>query len=532
MIEATVAQVLAGEARWHVAHEDAFWFAPQLPENSLDGIVTDPPSGIGFMGRKWDSARGGRDHWIAWLAVIADRALRALKPGAHGLVWSLPRTSHWTAMALENAGFEIRDSVQHIFGSGMPKSYNVDAALRALDSGGSARPEDIRREAMGADYAPSGRARANYDHGGGSVMNGRASQPSALGTALKPAHETWLLVRKPLEGSIAQNVRKWGTGALNIAGARVAHAGAADLAAHRAQVAAIKDRGGSLDNSWKNSSDLSGANDVTDDGRFPANLVLSHADGCQRVGTRSVKSNPTWDTPNRETESTFTGSAVSQVRHGDGDTEEVPVWECAVGCPVLELDRQSGVRRNGGRNDPECEKSMGPAYGVFSKNASNHAVAGEAGSASRFFPQFQRSELDELAPFIYAAKPARAERDRGLENFRLRDLKNPGGETERGVRNPHPTGKSIELLRYFLRLAIPRGGVVGDFFTGSGSTGVAAVIEGLRFIGCEREDTEEEPFVSIARARLAHACGYEFVPRESLRTGKPPRQQSLFGAVE
>jgi hypothetical protein len=526
--QGTVEAVLRGDARWHVAHADAFWFAPQLPENSLDGIVMDPPAGIAFMGRKWDSDRGGRDQWIAWLAVIADRALRALKPGAHALVWSLPRTSHWTAMALENGGFEIRDSVEHVFGSGMPKSYNVDAALRALAAGGSARPEDIRREAMGDDYEPSGRARVNYDHGGGSVMNGRASQPSSLGTALKPAHETWWLVRKPLDGSIAENVRKWGTGALNIAAARVAHAGAADLAAHRAQVAAIKDRGGSLDNSWKNASDLSGANDVTDEGRFPANLVLTHSEGCRRVGTRTVKANPTWDTPNRETESTFTGSTVSQVRHGSGECEEVEAWECVEGCPVWELDAQVTTSKGGGFTN------MGPrrndVYGNDSKPRGDWTpYPDQNGTASRFFPQFQRSELDELTPFIYSAKPARAERDRGLEHFRLRDLKKPGAEAERGVRNPHPTGKGVELLRYFLRLAIPRGGVVGDFFVGSGSTGVAAIVEGLRFIGCELLDSDEEPFASIASARLAYACGYEFVPRSSLRTAEPPRQRSLFG---
>jgi hypothetical protein len=527
MNDSTIAQVLAGEARYHLAHADAFWWLPLLPANSVDALVCDPPSGIEFMGREWDSARGGRAQWIAWLAVLCARALRALKPGAHGLVWSIPRTSHWTAMALEDAGFEIRDSIHHVFGSGMPKSYNVDAALRALDAGGTARPEDLRREAMGEEYEPSGRGRVNYDHGGGSAMNGKASRPSSRGTALKPSHEVWWLVRKPLEGSIAANVRNWGTGALNIEASRVAHAGAADRAAHEAQVAAIKARGGSMEASWKNSSDLAGANDVSAAGRFPPNLLLSHSDRCEQVGMRTVKANPTWDTPNRETRSSFTGDTVSQVRHGDGELEDVPVWECVEGCPVLGMDRQGGTRRNGGKNDPQADKSNGVTYATYSRNASNHAVAGEAGPASRYFPQFQIEQLD--APFVYTAKPSRAERDLGLAHFSKRSTRGEDGEVEKGVRNVHPTGKSVALMRYLCRLITPPRGVVLDFTVGSGTTGVAALIEGFRFLGCELMDTDDEPFVSIALARLQHALGYEFVPRDSLRTAEPPRQRSLFG---
>ena len=119
-----------------------------LPANSVDAIVCDPPSGIAFMGKTWDTDKGGRDAWIAWLARTIAPAFAALKPGGHGLFWALPRTSHWAAMALELAGFEIRDRVTHLFGTGFPKSYNLDGGL---------------------------------------------------GTALKPAAEDWWLVRKPLQ---------------------------------------------------------------------------------------------------------------------------------------------------------------------------------------------------------------------------------------------------------------------------------------------------------------------------------------------
>lgn len=154
-----------------------------LADNSIDAIVTDPPAGIGFMGKEWDKDKGGRDGWILWLTEIMLEAKRTLKPGGHGLVWALPRTSHWTATALENAGFEIRDCVYHVFGSGFPKSHNL---------------------------------KGNWQ---------------GWGTALKPAVECWWLVRKPLEAStVAKNVLEYGTGAINIDASRIEILDGADLA--------------------------------------------------------------------------------------------------------------------------------------------------------------------------------------------------------------------------------------------------------------------------------------------------------------
>lgn len=372
---------------------------------------------------------------------------------------------------------------------------------------------------------------------------GKPIIPNGLGTALKPAHEPIIVARKPLIGTVAENLEKHGTGALNIDACRVAHANVADLEAHKAQVEALKAKGGSLGNSWKNSSDLSGANDVSAAGRWPANLLLSHSDGCQRTGTRSVKAHPTWDTPNRETESTFTGSAVSQVRHGNGETEEVPVWECVEGCPVLELDRQSGELGQG--RSPEWQQKRGGHGGIFRPGTADPAgrLYDGRGTASRFFPQFQRSELDDITPFRYAAKPSRGERDNGLDYFRHRSgaevtgskegqarLNSPrsGAGRNEGARNVHPTVKGIELMRWLVRLVTPPGGLVLDPFTGSGTTGVAAMLEGLRFAGCELNDTDEEPFVSIATARMRHVLGLTTVPRESIRTAEPPRQGALF----
>ena len=199
-----------------------------LPDASVDAIVTDPPAGIAFMGKSWDTDKGGRDAWIAWLAEVAAECLRVVKPGGHALVWALPRTSHWTGMAWENAGWEPRDKIVHLFGSGFPKSLNVS---KAIDRAAGAEREvvgeypvtrDLTRHGRTGDEAISPVAVT------GTIVNITAPATAdakaweGWGTALKPAAEDWWLMRKPLDGTVAGNVLKHGTGALNIDGARVA----------------------------------------------------------------------------------------------------------------------------------------------------------------------------------------------------------------------------------------------------------------------------------------------------------------------
>lgn len=514
--------VLRGERRYALAHSDARRAFHVLPDCSLDSFVTDPPSGISFMGRDWDRDKGGRDQWIAWLSRIMVEMLRVLKPGGHGLVWSLPRTSHWTAMALDDAGLEIRDSILHVFGSGFPKSVNLG--------------------------------------------EGR-------GTALKPAVEIWWLVRKPLDGTLAQNIERWGTGGLRIDDSRVAHASATDRAEHEAQVAAIKARGGSMDNSWKNSSDLAGANEVNDAGRWPANIVFSHHPDCVCLGKRAVPANPTWDTPNRNTQpSTFTGDKVSKVRHARAgepsaerrytergatnfaalpgerrdDVEEVEHWQCVDGCPVKALGEQSGELTSGFMAAGTLRATR-TGYSGHLPHLTKQDTIADSGTAARYFQQFQPDDEDfaHLLPFMYQAKPSSSERDDGLAHLetlsggkatRRKDgtagVNNPraGAGRTGGRRNAHPTVKSKELMRYFVRLVTPKGGRCGDPFTGSGTTGVACIEEGLYFIGSELMNTEDEPFVNIARARIANALGFDEhaspILAEDPRTGL--KQLSLF----
>lgn len=200
---------------------DAMQTLQGFDADSIGSIVTDPPAGISFMGKEWDHHKGGRDEWIAWMQTIASEAFRVLKPGGHALVWAIPRTSHWTATAWENAGFEVRDRIGHIFGSGFPKSLDVS---KAIDKAAGVEREltrvgSVKRDGYGDDWdTGSSDNRPRYDI---------PATPEALrwegwGTALKPAVEDWWLLRKPLsEKNVAANVLKWGTGGVNVDGCRV-----------------------------------------------------------------------------------------------------------------------------------------------------------------------------------------------------------------------------------------------------------------------------------------------------------------------
>ena len=202
-----------------------------MESDSVDSIVTDPPAGISFMNKHWDTDHGHRDQWIAYFAEIAKECLRVVKPGGHALVWAIPRTSHWTATAWENGGWEVRDRIIYCFGSGFPKSHNISKAIDKL--AGAEREvllvnKDINRY-------PNGPGGVGF-HGGVGEYQQTIRPPTPLtapatdvakqwdgwGTALKPAVEDWWLLRKPLsEDTIAENVLEHGVGGLNIDKCRV-----------------------------------------------------------------------------------------------------------------------------------------------------------------------------------------------------------------------------------------------------------------------------------------------------------------------
>jgi site-specific DNA-methyltransferase (adenine-specific) len=398
----------------------------QMPDASVDAIVTDPPAGISFMGTVWDTF-GQNDHerkalralgvkvdrkrFIAWLAEIMAETLRVAKPGALGLVWAIPRTAHWTAWALEEAGWEIHPNgfVAHHFASGFPKAK----------------------------------------------------------THLKPATEVWWLVRKP------------GPGGLNIDDCRIEGARPPcpqpDWSAARRQ--------GTQDKVGVKTHDLAtyrnGEMSVGDTrGRWPTNLVLSHADGCVPVGTRKVRGDGRLG--GGGTRPGGFGDVGSASGNGHpagplyGDSEEA-VWQCVEGCPVAELDRQSGTLTSGFMAAGTEREGLG-YRGRLGSRVRNDTI-GDSGGASRFF---------------YVAKASASERGAGL----------PPGE-----RNRHPTVKPIKLMRWLCRLVTPPGGTVLDMFAGSGTTGCAAVLEGLDFVGIEQDDASGS--TAIARIRYWAQHGHQ-----------------------
>lgn len=254
-----------------ITHGECLTELKTMATDSVDALITDPPAGISFMGKDWDGDKGGRDPWIAWMQGVMAECLRVLKPGAHGLVWALPRTSHWTATALENAGFEIRDVVNHIFGTGFPKSLNIG---KAID-----KAAGVAREVTGiATTGPRSSGFEAKDRGGRKPAGERkqafditapatpeAKQWDGWGTALKPAHEHWLLIRKPLgEKTVAANVLEHGTGGINVDACRIGTELIESGRSGRTECDS-QSYGAGLMNTPKDFAQ----------GRFPANLILS-----------------------------------------------------------------------------------------------------------------------------------------------------------------------------------------------------------------------------------------------------------------
>ena len=273
-----------------------------------------------------------------------------------------------------------------------------------------------------------------------------------FGTALKPATEHWILARKPLDGTVARNVLRHGTGSLNIDGSRVPSEGGCPREGEPSQDRRYADRGGT------NLAALPGPRGGGLAGRWPANLLLSHAAACE------PKFSPGSDCPACEDACDCTGNE--------------PIFQpvCSPGCPVAALDEQSGFSTTPATVGRGTSKDTAVAYGSNrSGEVQKYPCHSDSGGASRFFPRFK-----------YAAKASTRERSAGLAE---------------GEKNKHPTVKSIELMRWLCRLVSPPGGTVLDPFMGSGSTGVACAAEGFRFCGIEKS----AEYLGWARARVAAA---------------------------
>jgi site-specific DNA-methyltransferase (adenine-specific) len=434
----------------------------ELPDNSIDSVVTDPPYGIGFMNKEWDSPQkhmeliereqkrseerfnegkspvkvgfskgvqpglkiGGAKEgkWFQeWCELWGRECLRVLKPGGYLVSFSAPRTYHRMTTGLEDAGFEIRDQIMWVFGSGFPKSHNIGKAVDKLQ-GNERTVVGMKRSGMGKE-GPFGNPTEAEKH----IPNTKGtSEWEGWGTALKPAHEPIVLARKPLsEKTNAENVLRWGTGGLNIDESRIEYK---DDKPH-----SMSNERSNEDSIWKTDSGFYNRTEdwvANNTGRWPANIIFDEEAG--------------------------------QV-----------------------LDQQSGISKS--TPDKRTTKTpTGEMFGTGKITSHN-----DKGGASRFF---------------YCPKASKKDRDEGMDlhDDKILNRTNSGGlENTKDWgpvvrKNNHPTVKPTELMLYLIKLVTPKGGTVLEPFMGSGSTGKAAVRGGYDFIGIEKE----EEYLNIAKARI------------------------------
>lgn len=448
-----------GNGKFELHAGDSLRTLAQFENDSVDSLVTDPPAGISFMGKDWDADKGGRDAWIAWLTEVMRECHRVLKPGAHGLVWALPRTSHWTATALENAGFEVRDRVQHIFGSGFPKSLDVS---KAIDKAAGAERSGVGINPRAAQQTPKCGTNAFGDFAGSSQLvtapaTDAAREWEGWGTALKPAWEPIILARKPLDGTVAANVLAHGTGALNIDACRIETDDDLNGGAYSGELRQCVERTGSDNEPGARSLGRlnRGAGEYVQPlGRWPANVVLDE-DAARLVDAASG-------------ETISSGGRIG--KRAQGVVANVPAGEYRAGDPGF----------------------------------------GDSGGASRFFYTAKASRSERNAGLEHL--PPRTREDVTGRHRDTPGANNPRAEmTARGaIKNVHPTVKPLDLMQWLCRLVTPRGGLILDPFCGSGTTGRAAIAEGFRFLGIELSDE----YAEIARARITDYAPL-FMPAES-----------------
>jgi site-specific DNA-methyltransferase (adenine-specific) len=422
--------VLPNATVYHGSNLDVL---PTLPDNSVDSIVTDPPYELGFMGKSWDNSG------IAYSVELWTECMRVLKPGGHLLAFGGSRTWHRLAVAIEDAGFEMRDSIAWLYGSGFPKSMDIS---KAIDKAAGAERDKV--PATGSLHKNKNLNDDSWSKIGQDNPLMDSAQPATdeakkwqgWGTALKPAFEPVVVARKPLIGTVAANVLAYGTGGLNIDASRI---GTEERTNQPAGSAGLLDR-----NSFPN-----GSQPQTVQGRWPANIIL------------------------------------------DPYTAEL-------------LDEQSGISNSGKIGVTRQATSFNAntyGDGIGKLSGQSRGDFGDSGGASRFF---------------YVAKASKKDRNEGLEelpevkvgSFNGNAIQSDGNKigakpdkpNEPG-RNFHPTVKPTALMEYLIKLITPEGGIVLDPFTGSGSTGKAALLNGYQFIGIELTDE----YLPIIEGRLKWA---------------------------
>jgi DNA modification methylase len=416
-----------------------------LPTSTIDAVVTDPPYGLSFMGKKWDYDVPTAELWR--------EVFRVMKPGAHLLSFFGTRTYHVGVSRIEDAGFEIRDQLCWLYGSGFPKSLDVS---KAIDKAAGAEREVIARTGQRCGvFAHSGTgAQQNIDDYEAVITapaTDDAKQWQGWGTALKPANEPIVLARKPLEKglTVAQNVLKWGTGALNVDAGRIAGKKPQTVQGGRS----IKG------NAFNGNSNAEARRSLSDNtqGRWPANVLF--------------------------------------------DEEAAAV-----------LDEQSGTLKSGNMTG-SIVRADNRIYGKAGSTLGRKQMVrdGDSGGASRFFYVAKTSKRERNAGL-----EGMPEKPMNTYNFSedgsfTKNATAKSGEAMRESRmNHHPTVKPIRLMEYLIKLITPPGGIVLDPFLGSGSTLCAAAKLGLSGIGIERE----QEYMEIAKRRIAYWSEQEPEPSD------------------
>jgi site-specific DNA-methyltransferase (adenine-specific) len=375
------------------------------------------------------------------------------------------------AVAIEDSGFEIRDQIMWIYGSGFPKSMNIgksiDKKLGAKrkvigkKSGkGGENLNKLSREGKGdSEDATSlgaygvGAKQTNIEIDITEPATPEAKQWDGWGTALKPAHEPVVMARKPLsEKTIVANVLKHGTGGINIDGCRVGN----EERTHRG----MSSLGVMHDDNWK-PSDI----ESTSIGRFPSNVMHDGSDVVKEVFPKRKTTNR----KSRSDDNVFTNenSGMENVANHYADADprgRFPANVMHDGSDVVK-EVFPTTSKHGSVNHSTNPKTHTDSMGKFNETTSFVAYDDE-GSAARYF---------------YSPKVSKKERNHGV-----------------GVKNVHPTVKPVELMKYLCRMVTPKDGTVLDPFMGSGSTGMAAKYEGFDFIGIERE----KEYFEIATSRI------------------------------
>ena len=408
-------KVEIGEGNF-IYHGDNIQVLRTLPDNSVDSVVTDPPYGLKFMGKQWDYDVPSVELW--------EECYRVLKPGGYLLSFGSSRTYHRMAVKVEDAGFEIRDQIMWVYGSGFPKSHNVGLSIDKL----LGHPDRGHRIATASRTHPDGTFEPNGEKLLPYETKSEEARPfEGFGTALKPAHEPIVMARKPFKGSVAKNVLKWNTGGINIDDCRVEFEETKNPATnplYRQENDYKMPKKGDQSNGVV--SFTSSKNKISLLGRFPANIIFDEDAG-------------------------------------------------------MILDEQSGITSQG-----HWSKTKTTGFGKFGNGKTIYSGIGEKdnikGGASRFFycPKPSRKEKDEGLTIEASIIKGR---DKGQDNRNV-----PQKLTNTKRKNIHSTVKPVKLMKYLIRLVTPIGGTTIDPYLGSGTSSKATIMEGnYKFIGIEKE---------------------------------------------